>query len=67
MIKLLDYESARVNKDTMIIMNYDTTEYFDRMYHEYGNILDTKKKLTERYANACLVPLKSNEECRNWT
>ena len=45
MIKLLDYESARVNKDMMIIINYDTTAYFDRMYHGYGNILDTKKNI----------------------
>jgi hypothetical protein len=45
MIKLLGYESARMNKDTMIIVNYDATADFDRMYHEYGNMLDAKKKV----------------------
>ena len=53
MIKLLSYESARMNKDKMITMNYDATTYFDRMYHEYGNMLNAKKKLTVRYASAC--------------
>ena len=44
MIKLLAYESARMYKDTMVIVNYDATTYFDRMYPEYGNMLDAKKK-----------------------
>ena len=34
-----------MNKDTMVIMNYGTTAYFDRMYHEYGNMLNTKKNV----------------------
>ena len=45
MIKLLGYEIACMNRDTMIMMNYDTTADFDRMYHEYGNMLDAKKKV----------------------
>ena len=45
MIKPLGYESARMNKDTMIIMNYDATADFDRMYHKYWNMLDAKKNV----------------------
>ena len=57
MIKMLGYESARMNKDMMIIMNYDATADFDQMYRKYGNMLDAKKKrLTGRYTSACLVP-----------
>ena len=45
MIKMLGYESMRMNKDTMIIMNHDATADFDQMYHEYGNMLDAKKNV----------------------
>ena len=45
MIKMLGYESVRMNKDTMIIMNYDATTDFDRMYHKSGNMLDAKKNV----------------------
>ena len=44
MIKLLAYESVCMNKDAMIIVNYDATADSDRMYHEYGNMLDTRRK-----------------------
>ena len=27
------------------IVNYDPTADFDKMYHEYGNMLDAKKKV----------------------
>ena len=52
MSKLLGYESAHMNKDTVIIMNYDTTADFDRVYHEHGNMLDAKKKSTVQYVGA---------------
>ena len=53
MIKLLAYESTRMNKDTMVIMNYDVTADFERMYHGYVNMFDARKKLTVRYTSAC--------------
>jgi hypothetical protein len=31
-------------KDTIVIVNYEATADFDRMYPEYGNMLDAKKK-----------------------
>jgi hypothetical protein len=34
-----------MNKDAMVILNVDATADFDRKYHHYGNMFDTKKKL----------------------
>ena len=45
MITLVAYASTNTFKDTMIVVNYDATADFNRMYHEYGNMLGTKKKM----------------------
>ena len=46
MIKLLVYKNSRMNKDTMIMLNFDATVEFNRLYYKYGNMLDSRKHLT---------------------
>ena len=70
MIKMLGYESVRMNKDTMMIMNYDADADFDRMYHEYENMLNVKKTCQPGVVQVHVwYHRKSGEECgnRTWT
>ena len=47
MIKLLAYKSARTNRDTMIMLSFYATADFDRMYHRYHKMLNTKNKIDQ--------------------
>ena len=46
-IKLLAYKSVHMTKDTALMLNFDTTADFDRIYRAYGNMLDAKKQTTQ--------------------
>ena len=45
MIKFLAPESAWMNKDTNSMLIFNATVNFNRMYHEYGNMLNAKENL----------------------
>ena len=53
MVKLLGYKSTHMNKYTMFTVNYNATADFDRMYHGYRNMLDTKKNI-DRVIYECM-------------
>ena len=42
-IKMVAYTSARMKKNTMVILKFIAAADFNRMYHRYVNMLDVKK------------------------
>ena len=58
MIKLFAYKRTRMNKDTIIMLKFDATANFDRMYHKYRNMLDTKKKVDHTICKCMSLTMK---------
>jgi hypothetical protein len=47
-----------MNKDTLIMLNFDATADFESIYNGYRNMLDAKKKINRTICECMSVPIE---------